>query len=111
MHEPRVGDGGTVGPVDGLQVPRFAGHSTFARLPRLEDVDDYRVAVVGVPFDAGVTYRPGARSPCSCRSTWTGASSSSPPEGRLEPSWRLRHLSTGFWTTPRWRSSSGPSAA
>jgi agmatinase len=61
MHEPRVNDGGTLGPVDGLQVPRFAGHSTFARLPRLEDVDDYHVAVVGVPFDSGVTYRPGAR--------------------------------------------------
>ena len=61
MHEPRVEDGGTVGPVDGLQVPRYAGHSTFARLPRLEDVDDYHVAVVGVPFDSGVTYRPGAR--------------------------------------------------
>lgn len=61
MHEPRVEDGGTIGPVDGLQVPRFAGHTTFARLPRLEDVDDYQVAVVGVPFDAGVTYRPGAR--------------------------------------------------
>lgn len=61
MHEPRVEDGGTVGPVDGLTVPRFAGHTTFARLPRREDVDDYQVAVVGVPFDAGVTYRPGAR--------------------------------------------------
>lgn len=61
MHEPRVNDGGTVGPVDGLQVPRFAGHSTFARLPRLEDVEAFDVAVVGVPFDSGVTYRPGAR--------------------------------------------------
>ena len=61
MYEPRGEDGGTVGPVDGLQVPRYAGHSTFARLPRLEDVDDYHVAVVGVPFDSGVTYRPGAR--------------------------------------------------
>lgn len=61
MHEPRVTSDGVVGPVDGLQVPRFAGHTTFARLPRLEDVDSYDVAVVGVPFDAGVTYRPGAR--------------------------------------------------
>ena len=61
MHEPRVVDGGTVGPVDSLAVPRFAGHTTFARLPRREDVEDYQVAVVGVPFDSGVTYRPGAR--------------------------------------------------
>ena len=61
MHEPRITEDGAVGPVDGLQMPRFAGHTTFARLPRLEDVDRYDVAVVGVPFDSGVTYRPGAR--------------------------------------------------
>jgi agmatinase len=42
-------------------VPRYAGLSTFARLPRLEDVPGCDVAVVGIPFDAGVTYRPGAR--------------------------------------------------
>jgi agmatinase len=54
-------DDGTVGQVDGLKVPRYAGLTTFARLPRLEDVDDYDVAVVGVPWDSGVTYRPGAR--------------------------------------------------
>ncbi|MFG1922093.1 agmatinase [Cryptosporangium sp. NPDC048952] len=52
---------GVVGPVDGLVVPRYAGLTTFARLPRREDVDSYDVAVLGVPFDAGVTYRPGAR--------------------------------------------------
>jgi agmatinase len=50
-----------VGQVDGLVVPRFAGHSTFARLPRIEDVRRYDVAIAGVPFDTGVTYRPGAR--------------------------------------------------
>ncbi|WP_072949153.1 agmatinase [Rhodococcus koreensis] len=50
-----------VGQVDGLSVPRYAGHSTFARLPRIEDVPRYDVAIVGVPFDTGVTYRPGAR--------------------------------------------------
>ena len=35
--------------------------STFARLPRREDVGRADVAVVGVPFDRGVRYRPGAR--------------------------------------------------
>jgi len=54
-------DNGVVGQVDGMVVPRYAGLTTFARLPRLEDVADYDVAVVGVPFDSGVTYRPGAR--------------------------------------------------
>ena len=50
-----------VGPPDSQVSPRFAGHTTFARLPRREDVTRYDVAVVGVPFDTGVTYRPGAR--------------------------------------------------
>ena len=49
-----------VGPIDPLVVPRFAGRATFARLPRLDQVDRADV-VVGVPFDAGTTYRPGAR--------------------------------------------------
>ncbi|WP_341952752.1 agmatinase [Salinibacterium sp. TMP30] len=50
-----------VGQADGQKSPRYAGLTTFARLPRVEDVPDYDVAVVGIPFDAGVTYRPGAR--------------------------------------------------
>ena len=50
-----------VGQVDSLAVPRYAGFTTFARLPRIDDVDDHAVAVLGVPFDTGVTYRPGAR--------------------------------------------------
>src|SRR3954452_8152743 len=50
-----------VGPIDGTQVPRYAGLSTFARLPRLEEVGRAGIAVVGVPFDSGVSYRPGAR--------------------------------------------------
>ena len=48
-------------PADARVVPRFAGASTFARLPRLDEVDRCDVAVVGVPFDSGTTYRPGAR--------------------------------------------------
>src|SRR5580765_7438329 len=50
-----------VGQVDATVVPRFAGPATFARLPRLDEVERADVAVVGVPFDAGVSYRPGAR--------------------------------------------------
>lgn len=42
-------------------IPRYAGLSTFARLPRLEDVSRYDVAVLGVPYDSGTSYRPGAR--------------------------------------------------
>lgn len=50
-----------VGPVDGTAVPRFAGPPTFARLPRTDQVERTDVAVLGVPFDSGVSYRPGAR--------------------------------------------------
>ncbi|MBO1756714.1 agmatinase [Allobranchiibius sp. CTAmp26] len=50
-----------VGPTDASKTPRYAGLTTFARLPRREDVEEYDVAVVGVPFDSGVSYRPGAR--------------------------------------------------
>lgn len=51
----------TVGPVDASQIPRYAGFATFAKLPRLEDVESADIAVVGVPFDTGVSFRPGAR--------------------------------------------------
>ncbi|SFS99552.1 agmatinase [Saccharopolyspora flava] len=50
-----------IGPVDSSQVPRFAGFATFARLPRIDEVERADIAVVGVPFDTGVSYRPGAR--------------------------------------------------
>jgi agmatinase len=52
---------GPRGPLDPLRIPRFAGLPTFARLPRLDEVERADVGVLGVPFDAGVTYRPGAR--------------------------------------------------
>jgi agmatinase len=48
-------------PVSGKLVPRYAGPSTFARIPELRDVEYCDVAIVGVPFDAGTSYRPGAR--------------------------------------------------
>jgi agmatinase len=58
---PPEGRSAPIGPLDPLTIPRFAGPSTFARLPRREDVDACDVAVLGIPFDSGVTYRPGAR--------------------------------------------------
>jgi agmatinase len=61
MHDGPRASVGPIGPVDATRVPRFAGIATFARLPRLEDVGSADVAVVGVPFDSGVSYRPGAR--------------------------------------------------
>jgi agmatinase len=57
----RITKDGHVGQVDATVVPRFAGPPTFAALPRVDEVSDVDVAVVGVPFDSGVSYRPGAR--------------------------------------------------
>ena len=48
-------------PVSGTIVPRFAGPSTFARLPEIRDVNSCDIAIIGIPFDAGTSYRPGAR--------------------------------------------------
>ena len=50
-----------VGPVDARQIPRYAGLGTFARLPQSAEVIKADIAILGVPFDAGTTYRPGAR--------------------------------------------------
>lgn len=50
-----------IGPADGRRIPRFAGPPTFARLPRIDEVSAADIAVLGIPFDSGVSYRPGAR--------------------------------------------------
>src|SRR5262245_60372725 len=41
--------------------PRFAHPATFMRLPHVEDPRGLDVAIVGVPFDGGTSYRPGSR--------------------------------------------------
>src|ERR1700722_4152696 len=61
VRVPRVRAGDVVGQVDATVVPRYGGTATFARLPRLDEVDRADAAVLGVPFDTGVSYRPGAR--------------------------------------------------
>jgi agmatinase len=58
---PRVTTGDIVGQVDATVVPRYTGEATFARLPRIDEVGQADAAVLGVPFDSGVSYRPGAR--------------------------------------------------
>jgi agmatinase len=50
-----------IGPPDAREVPRFTGPTTFARLPRLDQVERADVAVLGLPFDSGTSFRPGAR--------------------------------------------------
>ena len=58
---PRLKNGEILGQVDATVVPRFAGAPTFARLPRIDEVAKADIALVGIPFDAGTSYRPGAR--------------------------------------------------
>lgn len=80
-----------VGPPDAMTVPRFAGPDTFARLPRLDDVGSASVAVLGVPFDSGVSFRPGARfGPAAIR---TGSKLLRPyhPEAGVEP-WGIQQV-------------------
>ncbi len=48
-------------PVDAAEVPRFAGHSTFMRLPAVISAAGLDIALVGIPWDGGTTNRAGAR--------------------------------------------------
>jgi arginase family enzyme len=48
-------------PVSPRLVPRFAGVSTFLRLPLHDDPRDVDALIVGAPFDGGTSFRPGAR--------------------------------------------------
>jgi agmatinase len=43
------------------EIPRISGIRTFARSEHTRDLDGADVAVVGVPFDTGASYRTGAR--------------------------------------------------
>ena len=65
LEIPRVTENGNIGPVNSALVPRFGGAPTYALLPRLDEVaaagQTADIKVVGVPFDAGVSYRSGTR--------------------------------------------------
>jgi len=46
---------------DPQKTPRFMGIPSFMRCPVLHDANDVDIAMVGIPYDGGVTNRPGAR--------------------------------------------------
>lgn len=48
-------------PRDAFRSPRFSQPPTFMRLPHSTDLAGVDVALLGVPFDSGTSYRPGAR--------------------------------------------------
>ncbi len=47
--------------LDSGKSPRFAQPATFMRLPHQTDLTGVDVAILGVPFDSGTSYRSGAR--------------------------------------------------
>lgn len=48
-------------PLSGREFPRFSAIKTFFRLPHVPIDADYEVGIFGIPYDGGVSYRPGAR--------------------------------------------------
>jgi agmatinase len=48
-------------PVDALAQARFAEIATFMRLPHIPQPEELDIALLGIPFDGGTTYRPGPR--------------------------------------------------
>jgi guanidinopropionase len=48
-------------PTDALEYARFTGVPTFMRLPNITQPEELDIALIGVPFDGGTTYRPGPR--------------------------------------------------
>jgi agmatinase len=49
-------------PVDPLVSPRFSGIKTFMRLPHVTTVKDVDFAIIGIPSDAGASFRTGQRA-------------------------------------------------
>jgi agmatinase len=58
---PMAADQPIIGQREEAGLPRYAGIATFALLPRIEEVLHADIAVVGIPFDSGTSFRPGAR--------------------------------------------------
>jgi agmatinase len=48
-------------PLNALEHARPGGIATFMRLPHISDPEELDIALVGIPYDGGTTYRPGAR--------------------------------------------------
>src|SRR5215467_3408263 len=46
---------------DPMVRPRYLGIPTFMRAPFVEDLSTVDIGLAGIPFDGGVTNRPGAR--------------------------------------------------
>ncbi|MCE7741509.1 MAG: agmatinase [Candidatus Heimdallarchaeota archaeon] len=57
-------------PVDPIKSPRFSGIRTFMRLPHTQKLENVDFAIIGVPSDAGASFRTGQREgPSAIRRT------------------------------------------
>lgn len=55
-------------PLSGREFPRFSAIKTFFRLPIVDMREKFDLAIFGIPYDGGVSYRPGGRfAPTSIR--------------------------------------------
>src|SRR4051812_37068215 len=63
MKQPAKSKKTSYAPVNALKSPRFGDIATFNRLPYVPDLKgkDVDIALLGIPFDGGTTFRPGAR--------------------------------------------------
>jgi agmatinase len=87
---------GIIAPVAGTKVPRFAGAATFVRLPTVDEVHRYDVAVLGAPFDNGTSYRPGARfGPIAVRTASRNIRPAYHPDLRISPLQRIQVVDAG----------------
>lgn len=60
----------TFKPLSGREFPRFSAHKTFFRLPISQIKEEFDVALFGIPFDGGASYRVGQRfAPTQIRET------------------------------------------
>ena len=77
-------------------MPRYAGSSTFVRLPELRDVERCDVAILGAPFDGGVSFRPGARfGPMAIRQASRAIRPQYHPEFDVQPFANLQFADAG----------------
>ncbi len=85
-----------IGPVSGTEVPRFAGASTFARLPAIDQVGDFDVAFLGAPFDGGTSFRPGARfGPLAVRTASRNLRPAYHPDLKIAPFQTIQAVDAG----------------
>jgi guanidinopropionase len=77
-----------------MSAPRYMEIPTFMRAPLIDDLSDFDIAMIGVPYDGAVTNRPGARhGPREIRNA-SSMMRSIHPSTRINP-YELCHIGDG----------------